>query len=116
MNKKDDLEKLFDQVFGQKIRVQRKKLNLTQTAAAEKCDNYRQWIGDLENGNSTPGLYTLYRYTQNNGIDLTAAIQETFEEFTRKSKPIQIVADQKKLQDYINRTRNKKKRHDQGHK
>ncbi len=110
MNKKDDLEKLFDQVFGQKIRNQRQKLNLTQAAAAEKCDNYRQWIGDLENGKSTPGLYTLYKYSHNNGIDLTTAIKETFEEFTRKSHPLQVVADQKKLKDYITNTKKKKRK------
>lgn len=54
---------------GSRIRHQRKRRKLSQEQLAEKSDLHPSYIGQLERGEKTPTIDTLYRITK--GMDLS---------------------------------------------
>lgn len=107
MNKKDQMELLFDEVLSQCIKRQRESQNLTQTAAAANFKNHRQWVGKMESGLITPSVYTLYKYTSCNRINLIRVLKETIERFSQESRPFYRLEEKTQYKTYIERTKKK---------
>lgn len=105
MNKKDQIELLFDKLLSQSLKEQRETQNLTQTAAAGNFKNHRQWVGKIESGFITPSIYTLYKYTSCNKINLVKVLKETIDRFSVESKPLFRLEEKAKYRSYIEQTK-----------
>ncbi len=62
--------------IGNRIRIQRQKKHLSQEKLAEYSDLHHTYIGQLERGEKTPSIDTLYKIAKGLGIPLTALLQD----------------------------------------
>lgn len=92
---------MFYRILGTRLRNLRISKGLTQTTAALNCDNFRQWIGRLENGKSSGSIYNVYKYAASNEISFLQALTEAIHEFEEIKNPRQIVNDQKAIKEYL---------------
>ena len=60
--------------IGNRIRIQRQRKHLSQEKLAEYSDLHHTYIGQLERGEKTPSIDTLYKIAKGLNIPLTALL------------------------------------------
>lgn len=80
MSRKSLVEKQFGVILGKKLRERRENMKITQQRAAEKADESRQWLGEVERGLKTPSIFSLFRYTSSVGFDVLELLDDVIKE------------------------------------
>lgn len=63
-------------VFGERLRIYRKRTGLSQEKFAEKCDLNETYIGDIERGAKNPSLATLEKLSVGLQIPLSQLLDK----------------------------------------
>ncbi len=70
--------------FGDAVRKRRVQLGLSQEKLAFRCGSHRNYIGEIERGEKSPSLHTIFAVAE--GLDMTAsALMKMTEDFVLKS-------------------------------
>ena len=88
--------------LGKRIRKARKKQNLTQEAAAEKCDITAAYYGNIERGDKKMSVETLAKVSK--GLKISADILlfgDSGDELAIHLDEIHRVVDEKQMEKYL---------------
>lgn len=80
LKNKDEVNEVLLQEFGDKLKELRKKENISQLIASERCMINRTYYTDLENGKRNPTLEILFRIAFGFNINLNDLLTNVGEE------------------------------------
>lgn len=110
MGKKSELQKIYDRILGEQVRLLRDKLGLSQLEMAKKMGILRQQYDKLEKGTCSAILFVLQNNFNNAGEDLSSVIEATNIQFLSETLPLRRNAelkDAKKFYEKEQKRRNK---------
>jgi len=84
-------EKLY-QMVGERIRNNRKRLNLSQAQLADKLNISRASVVNIEAGRQRPPLHLLWRIAEDLGTDLIKLVPSR-EEYVSSNEPIKLAPE-----------------------